>query len=422
MFELLLELFRYMITMLFGTFLSTIFLRIEMNRRNVLILTVFSCLALALQGCLFASRGVGFITMYYPLIVHFPLLLLFMVVFSQKIIHGIFAITTAYFCCQIANWISMIPEVMHGDSMAVNLTYTIALIATFVLICKYAGNTFAGIYGKPIGEFLLFAVVPGFYYAFDYIFTVYSELLYSNNILVVEFTPFLLCLAYMIFCTIYFKQFEEKLEVEQYNQMMEIKQEQAEKNILAIKQKEQELSLLRHDMRHFLVTITEYLESGEIDKARSYIQEIIDFSDQSSRKKYCANETVNMILSYFEKNMQEREILLSCDLQISSELQISDVDLTSILSNGLENAMDAVTMLSKEKRTIALSMTERGGKLLISIKNPYGKTPRFHNGMPMSVEAGHGYGTQSIRYTAEKLGGNCHFSMSEGNFVLRIIL
>ena len=422
MFELLLELFRYMITMLFGTFLSAVFLRIEMTRRNVLILAAFSCLALALQGCLYASRGVDFITLYYPLIVHLPLMLVFTIVFYQKIFHGIFAIATAYFCCQIANWISMIPAELQGDSMAVNLTYTITLIATFVLICKYAGNAFASVYSKPLGEFLLFAIVPVFYYVFDYIFTVYSEMLYSKNILVAEFAPFLLCLTYMFFCSLYFKQFEEKLEVEQYNQMMEIKHEQAEKNILTIKQKEQELSLLRHDMRHFLVTIAEYLEHHEIEKAKLYIQEIIDFSDRSSRKKYCANETVNMILSYFEKSMEERGIELSCDLQIPSTLQISDVDLTSILSNGLENAIDAVTLLSKEKRIIEFSMTERGGKLLISIKNPYGKIPRFRNGMPISVEAGHGYGSQSIRYTVEKLGGNCHFSMSGENFILRIIL
>ena len=136
MFELLLELFRYMITMLFGTFLSAVFLRIEMNRRNVVILTAFSCVALALQGCLYATRGVDFITMYYPLIVHLPLLVVFTIVFYQKIIHGIFAIATAYFCCQIANWVSMVPAEIQGDSMAVNLTYTITLIVTFALICQ----------------------------------------------------------------------------------------------------------------------------------------------------------------------------------------------------------------------------------------------------------------------------------------------
>jgi len=159
MFELLLELFRHGMTMLFGTFLSAVFLRVEINRKNMLILCSFSALALSFQGILFALRDVTFITMYYPLIAHLPLALLFILAFKQKTVHVIFAITTAYLCCQIANWASMIPASFSGDTMAVDLTYTMVLIATFVFVCKYAGASFVNLYSKPIGNFLTFAIV-----------------------------------------------------------------------------------------------------------------------------------------------------------------------------------------------------------------------------------------------------------------------
>ena len=69
-----------------------------------------------------------------------------------------------------------------------------------------------------------------------------------------------------------------------------------------------------------------------------------------------------------------------------------------------------------------MSLSEKGGKILISIKNPYGQTPKFIGDMPVSKESGHGYGTQSIRYTVEKLGGNCQFALADGQFVLRVII
>ena len=61
-------------------------------------------------------------------------------------------------------------------------------------------------------------------------------------------------------------------------------------------------------------------------------------------------------------------------------------------------------------------------KLLLSVKNPVDKTPVFSDGLPVSEKKGHGYGTKSIRYMAERLGGKCKFSVENGWFVLRIII
>lgn len=422
MFELLLELFRHGMTMLFGTFLSAVFLRVEMNRKNVVILSVFSALALGLQGILFALRDVTFLTMCYPLIAHLPLALLLVLVFRQRLSHVLFAITTAYLCCQIANWASMVPAFFSDDTIAVDLTYTIVLISTFAFICKYAAGSFVNLYGKSVGSFLTFAIVPGFYYVFDYMSTVYSDLLYSHNMLVVEFTPFLLCMCYMFFFTVYFRQYEEKLEIEQHNQMMQMQQSRAENEMKAIQRSEKTIALLRHDMRHFLGTVSEYIETGQLDKAKEYIRDIIEVSDSTKQKKYCANDTVNMILSYYEETMESFSVQFTYDLQLPSRVKLSDVDLTSILSNGLENAIHAVSVLPEERRQIHMSLSEKGGKLLLSIKNPYGQTPKFVGDMPVSKESGHGYGTQSIRYTVEKLGGNCQFALADGQFVMRVII
>lgn len=422
MFELLLELLRHGMTMLFGTFLSAVFLRLEMNRKNISILVLFSALALGLQGVLYALRDVTFLTMYYPLIAHLPLLLLLILVFKQRLLHAVFSVTAAYLCCQVANWASMIPSSFGDDTIAIDLTYTAVLIATFVFVCKYAASSFANLYSKSLGSFLSFSIVPGFYYIFDYLCTVYSDMLYSRNMLVVEFTPFLLCMCYMFFCTVYFRQYEEKLEVEQHNHLMQMQQNHAEKEIHAIQRSEKIIALLRHDMRHFLGTVLEYIENGQIENAKNYIKEVVSLSDSTRQKKYCANDTVNMILSYYEDALSDAEVQLDWDLQIPSVLKISDVDLTSILSNGIENAVHAVRELPKDQRKIILDMSEKAGKILLSIKNSYARPPKFVGDMPVTDKSGHGFGTESIRYTAEKLGGNCQFTLVDGLFVLRVII
>jgi hypothetical protein len=62
------------------------------------------------------------------------------------------------------------------------------------------------------------------------------------------------------------------------------------------------------------------------------------------------------------------------------------------------------------------------GKLLLSVKNPIQKKPVFSDGLPITNQDGHGYGTQSIRYMTERLGGNCQFNAQDNVFITRVII
>jgi len=198
--------------------------------------------------------------------------------------------------------------------------------------------------------------------------------------------------------------------------------EQSKKELNHIRKNEKSMSLLRHDMRHFLNTIVTYIEREESEKALDYIHSIIETVDNTSHKKYCSNEIINMILSSYEDTIMENGITFRYSIRISKELSISDIDMTSILSNALENAIHAVLPLAPEHRIIDLQIIEKSEKLLFSMENTYDKTPVLINGIPTTTQNEHGFGTESIRYTVEKLHGNCQFSLRGQKFVLQIIL
>ena len=131
---------------------------------------------------------------------------------------------------------------------------------------------------------------------------------------------------------------------------------------------------------------------------------------------------VNMILSSYENIIKDEEIAFDYSIRIPTELDFSDSDFSSILSNGLENAVRAVSLLPVKKRKIKLDMRMNGDKLLISIKNTYLTKPEMLDGLPQSNEPGHGFGTKSIRYVTEKLKGKCDFSVTDEYFILRVVL
>lgn len=416
------EVLRYILTLLFGVFVSASFLNIHFRGKALRNLLLFSVITLCLQGILYVTWDISRVTAFYPLITHLPLFLLFHIAFHKRPLPSLLAVLTAYLCCQISNWTSYIPSVFHASPATVDLTYSLTLFPTFALILRFLSRPISRLLEKPGQALISFSIIPIFYYIFDYLFTVYTDLLYNGNPVIVEFVPFLLCICYLIFCAVYFRQYEDAQEMEQRNKMLYIKQEQSRREMEAIRRSESSIALLRHDMRHFLNTISEYIDEGELQKAQDYIHTIVQTADRTALKKHCSNQTINLILSYYESLFDEQNITFSTRVAIPQQLSISDTDLTSILSNGLENACNAVLNLPPGRRIIDLNLWEQGGKLYLSLENTFAETPVFVDGMPVSREKNHGFGTQSIYYTTEKLGGHCRFSVTDAHFVLQVIL
>ena len=95
---------------------------------------------------------------------------------------------------------------------------------------------------------------------------------------------------------------------------------------------------------------------------------------------------------------------------------------TNTLGYLLQELLPIRRIVSIEEGSRELDLRLRDGKLLLSLKNTFAHAPRFLDGLPQAEEAGHGVGVQSIRYAAERLGGNCQFAVAGNWFVLQVIL
>ena len=417
-----LQLLHHAVTLLFGVYLSAAFLGIRMSRKNIVILFGFFSAGGVVSALTFIFCGDVFTTQVYPLIIHLPLILFLTLFYKYTALRSTLSVLTTYLCCQISKWVGL---AMLSITELEWVYYSVRIVTTivvFAVLIRYVSNAAAQLIQKPPKALLIFAILPFTYYFFDYATGIYTELIYSGKKVVSEFLGFALCIAYLLFLLVYFKQYEEKREAEQRSRILEMQREQYKREIEAQKRSANALSLLRHDMRHFCTTISAYIDSGECDKVKEYISDIISYVDRTATHKFCKNEIVNMILSSYENVMEENRIDFQPSICIPEHLPVSDVDLTSILSNALENAINAVLPLETENRHITLHLRTDDGKLLISLKNTFAEKPVLTDGIPHSSKEGHGYGTQSIRYVTEKLNGNCQFSVKDGWFILRIVL
>jgi sensor histidine kinase regulating citrate/malate metabolism len=57
--------------------------------------------------------------------------------------------------------------------------------------------------------------------------------------------------------------------------------------------------------------------------------------------------------------------------------------------------------------------------MCIDVRNTYQTEPVFYQGLPVTKEQGHGFGTKSMIHIVEKYGGVYQFSVKDGWFIFQ---
>lgn len=153
-----------------------------------------------------------------------------------------------------------------------------------------------------------------------------------------------------------------------------------------------------------------------------YIKQLYDSYDDTVITNYCKDEMINSVISIYHTRFEDIGVIFQCNIGSMPPLPESETDVSTILSNALENALHALQNMTIPNRMITLTISEKNAHLLIQVENTIEKPPKFIDGIPISETPGHGIGVRSIIYYVEKLGGQCHFSVSGNYFTLQIII
>lgn len=269
---------------------------------------------------------------------------------------------------------------------------------------------------------LLFGSLPVTYYIFDYATTVYSNALYSNVLIISEFLPTVLVTFYILFLPAFYLETQKRAAAEMQRSMLTMELEQSQSEMDSLHRLETQTAVYQHDMRHHLNMLDGLLSVGRPDEAAAYIKKVQADIEAITPRRFCENHLVNLLCSSFTDKAQRQGTVLTVDASLPNDVAISDTELCSLLSNGLENALHAVADLPADRKQISLYCGVRQNKLLIEIRNPCAGPIAMRDGLPVSDREGHGYGCRSIQAIAQRNGGLCVFSARQGQFLLQIML
>lgn len=197
-------------------------------------------------------------------------------------------------------------------------------------------------------------------------------------------------------------------------------------------QQERELSMLqlrdiKHNMKNNLISILAYAENKEYEKMTGFIEEIMGEGGMVIASiSNSGNIVIDSLIGYWYVTAKNKRIIFKTDICIPMIMPFKGADLSLILGNLLENAVEAAEKV-EENRYINVKMKFDKNNLLLFVDNSYkGKLLKTRDNRLKSTKSdaeNHGVGLASVYRAVAKYHGSVVIEDSElGKFKIRIVL
>lgn len=236
---------------------------------------------------------------------------------------------------------------------------------------------------------------------------------------------FLFCIdlgAFLIYhiVTMLINEYGKNMTLEKQNHMLSLENLQYH----YLQNKMIETRKARHDMRHHAVVMEGYLRDEKYEELKTYLEGWLKTLPEDSSVIFCPGYTLNLLLLYFAQQAKEHDIDFTVHAALPEEIGIAGSDLSVILGNLLENAVDAcAAQKSKDRRIIFRGKTDRGA-LYFTIDNTMeGELRRDKEGRLLSVKhEGPGLGLESVRDIVSRYNGVLRTEQKGGVFCASVFL
>ena len=209
------------------------------------------------------------------------------------------------------------------------------------------------------------------------------------------------------FALIFFIDHFENLEIQNVqNEITKTKNELDYSQIELLKEEKQNFRKIKHDYLNFLTVAQGLIEIKQIDKALELLKDTTNELMNISNIPLCSNETINTALYIKQNQAKQSGIDINVNITENHPLKLSEYDVSRILFNLLDNAIEAVNELETSEKNINLNIEINEDYLLISCSNLCSGKKTYH-----SPERGNGM--KIIKDIVKKYKGEFDFKFSE---------
>ena len=221
-----------------------------------------------------------------------------------------------------------------------------------------------------------------------------------------------------IFLYGYNKTISESIDTAVLNRQIQMIQD----NALIRQEKDHDLRILRHDLKHLIITVTSLIKSGDTDQALELLSNYQELVENTTTLSFCKDPLINSILEYYYNKCKLNNIKFEVKIHNFEDLlKVPVNELVLVISNALDNAVTASLKL-KDNRFISFKFINNNNRLVLQITNNYsGKISYDENNLPTNKNSRHGLGTKSIEKFVETYKLTLDYNITKKIFQITIL-
>ena len=217
-----------------------------------------------------------------------------------------------------------------------------------------------------------------------------------------------------LFCILFsYKKLQQNFRLSTELSLLEQEEHSLSKYVEEAKARYDRTKSFRHDIRNHIGVVKNLLQSGKLEEAVNYIEDMEDMAEEMSFPCSTNNPVVDILVGNKLGIAKNMGIDVDCSLLLPYPCSLRDIDICIVLSNALDNAIQACKSLDAGiEKYINVSGRIQGNLLMIEIDNSFKDKGGFRKGTGLS----------NIKNVAGKYGGAMSIDIKENVFVLHVLL
>lgn len=274
---------------------------------------------------------------------------------------------------------------------------------------------------------IIFLMIPvGSMFVVYNIFILSSSISGNQHIRESLTSSLLILLINIIIFKLYINLSKEK-ELQKYNTVYEQQLELCNQHMREKEDVMMNMRNAKHDMKQHFIVLMEMLENNENQLATEYLGKLVDMDILNNNDiSRTDNIVVDSLLNAKYAVAKKADIKFEASIQIPMQLPFSGADISILLGNILDNAIEASMEIPEQERYIKYYMKFERNILIITVINTFnGVLLRNKDGKIVTQKGdsrNHGIGLESVRKVADKYHGSVVIEEKGNTFIIKVIL
>lgn len=236
-------------------------------------------------------------------------------------------------------------------------------------------------------------------------------------------TYYIICAAGLLYINFsvfdYFNSYDTQIRLAASEQMREKESE----NYRMLESSYAEIRSIKHDLKNQVDILSALIQSEDYPAAQEYIRQMYSYSSVEAATSLCytGNSALDAVINLKSASAESKGIRFITKISVSS-YNIDALNLCRILSNALDNAVEACERVSSSDRFVYLTIKQLENKLIIDVEN---SSPYVDINCLATTKADkkqHGIGLYSIEKAIKTADGIVSLSYNDGVFSLKAVL